>query len=113
MNRITDTFKRLNAVMKDINEDSTQIVRTMQNQIDYLLEKVDILLEIATEQNDGKQPEFSETQKKRLAQRGKELNDFLLGQIERGFSPGTIHGWFRELIAAKYDSSHTPVQKKR
>ncbi len=113
MNRITDTFKRLNAVMKDINGDSTQIVRTMQNQIDYLLEKVDILLEIATEQNDGKQPEFSETQKKRLAQRGKKLNEFLLGQIERGFSPGTIHSWFRELIAAKYDSSHTPDQKKR
>ncbi len=113
MNKLNNTFKRLNAVMKDIDGDNKQILRTMQDQIDYLLEKVDILEEIATEQNDGKRPEFSELQKKRLAHRGKKLNEFLLGQVERVFAPGTIHKWYRELIAEKYDSTRNPNQKKR
>lgn len=57
MNRLTDTFQRLNAVIKDINGDGTQIVRSMQDQIDYLLEKVDVLEEIATEKNGTVGPE--------------------------------------------------------
>ncbi len=97
--------------MKNVDGDNKQILRTMQDQIEYLLEKVDILEEIATEQNDGKRPEFTELQKKRLAHRGKKLNEFLLGQIERGFAPGTVHKWYRELIAEKYDSTRNPNQK--
>lgn len=52
----TDTFKRLRAVMKDVNGDNRQIVRTLQDQVEYLLEKVAILEEIATEENGGKSP---------------------------------------------------------
>ena len=63
----TDTFKRLRAVMKDVNGDNRQIVRTLQDQVEYLLEKVAILEKIATEENDGKVPVYSEAQKKRLA----------------------------------------------
>ena len=33
MKKQTDTFKRLRAVMKDINGDNRQIIRTMQDQI--------------------------------------------------------------------------------
>ncbi len=87
--------------MKDIDGDNKQILRTMQDQIEYLLKKVDILEEVATEKNDGKRPEFTELQKKRLAHRGKKLNEFLLGQVEQVFAPGTSHKWYRELIAEK------------
>ena len=38
MKKQTDTFKRLRAVMKDINGDNRQIIRTMQDQIEYLME---------------------------------------------------------------------------
>jgi len=108
----TDTFKRLRAVMKDVNGDNRQIVRTLQDQVEYLLEKVAILEEIATEENGGKSPVYSEAQKKRLAYRGKKLNEFLLATVEQTFAPGTIYGWHRELVGKKYDSTGTG-QKKR
>ena len=38
MKKQTDTFKRLRAVMKDINGDHRQIIRTMQDKIEYLME---------------------------------------------------------------------------
>ena len=37
MKKQTDTFKRLRAVMKEINGDHRQIIKTMQDQIDYLM----------------------------------------------------------------------------
>ena len=100
----TDTLKRLNAVMKDINGDNTQILRTLQDQIYYLQEKVSILEEIIEEETGKPQPVFSEEQKRRLAHRGRKLNEYLLSVIEPTFAPGTVHGWYRELIAGKYDS---------
>ena len=38
----TDTFKRLRSVIKDVNGDNRQIIKTMQDQIDYLMEFIDI-----------------------------------------------------------------------
>jgi len=108
----TNTLKRLNAVMKDIDGDNTQILRKMQDQIDYLREKVEILEEVLEEKTGKSQPEFSEQQKKRLAQRGRKLNEYLLSVVEPTFAPGTVHGWYRELIAEKYDSTGDG-QKKR
>ena len=37
MKKQTDTFKRLRAVMKKINGDHRQIIKTMQDRIDYLM----------------------------------------------------------------------------
>ena len=42
MKKSNDTFKRLRAVMKDVNGDHRQIIKTMQDQIDYLMEFIDI-----------------------------------------------------------------------
>ncbi len=101
-------------MMKDVNGDCKQVLRTQQDQIEYLLEKCAILEEIATAQNNGKSPEYSESQKRRLAYRGKKLNEFLLGQIERSYSPGTVlYNWYPALIGDKYNSTKTPNQKKR
>ena len=49
MKKPTDTFKRLRAVMKDINGDNRQVIKTMQNQIEYLMEFIDIQGEILEE----------------------------------------------------------------
>ncbi len=35
----TDTFRRLKAVMKDIDGDHRQIIKCLQEQVEYLLEK--------------------------------------------------------------------------
>ena len=43
------TFKQLRTVMKDVNGDNRQIIKTMQEQIDYLMEFIDILDEILEE----------------------------------------------------------------
>lgn len=61
------TFKQLRAVMKDVNGDNRQIIKTMQDQIDYLMEFIDILDEILEEKTGQRQPELSVEQKKRLA----------------------------------------------
>ena len=91
MKKLTDTFKRLRAVMKDVNGDHRQIIKTMQDQIDYLMEFIDIQREILEETIGHRQPELSEDQKKRLAHRGRKLNQFLLGQVAQCFAPKTIH----------------------
>ena len=59
MKKQTDTFKRLRAVMKDINGDNRQIIRTMQDQIDYLMEFIAVQGEILEEKTGSRQPDFS------------------------------------------------------
>ena len=60
------TFKQLKAVMKDVNGDNRQIIKTMQDQIDYLMEFIDIQGEILEEKTGQRQPELSVEQKKTL-----------------------------------------------
>ena len=108
----TDTLKRLNAVMKDINGDNTQILRTMQDQIDYLQEKVGILEEIIEVETGKERPEYSDEQKKRLAYRGRKLNEYLLSVVEQTYAPGTIHDWYQELVGQKYDSTGEGQRKR-
>ena len=49
MKKQTAPFKRLHTVMKDINEDHRQIIKTMQNRIDYLPEFIAVQREILEE----------------------------------------------------------------
>ena len=109
----TDAFKRLSAAMKDVNGDSSQILRNVLRKQDYLLEKVSILEELLETATGRKQPEFTNEQKRRLAHRGKELNEYLLGAIEHTYAPSTIFDWYRELIGKKYDGTGRPGQKRR
>ena len=41
MKKQTDTFKGLRSVIKDVNGDNRQIIKTMQNQIAYLMEFIE------------------------------------------------------------------------
>ena len=112
MKKQTDTFKRLRSVIKDVNGDNRQIIKTMQDQIDYLMEFIDIQGEILEEKTGSRQPVLSVEQKKRQAHRGKKLNEFLLGQIENTFAPSTVMKWYSKLISNKYNSTGEN-QKKR
>ena len=76
------------------------------------MEFIAIQGEIIEELTGSRQPELSVEQKKRLAHRGKKLNEFLLGQIENTFAPSTVFKWYSELISKKYDSTGEN-QKKR
>ena len=76
--------------MKDINGDNRRIIKTKQDQIDYLMEFIDIQGKILEKKTGSRQPKLSVEQKKRLAHRGKELNEFLLGPMEHTFAPSTV-----------------------
>ena len=75
MKKHIDAFKRLRTVMKDVNGDNRQIIKTMQAQIDYLMEFIAVQGEIIEQATGHKQPKLSEEQKRRLAHRGKRLNE--------------------------------------
>ena len=85
MKKQTDTFKRLRAVMKDINGDNRQIIKTIQNQIEYLIEFIDIQGEILKEKTGSRQPELSVEQKSGIFYRFK-----LLRGILRNFASGVV-----------------------
>ena len=110
MKKQTDTFKRLRAVTKDINSDNRQIIKTMQDQIDYLMEFIVIQGEIIEELTGSHQPELSVEQKKRLAHRGKKLNEFLLGQIENTFAPSTVFKWWGEEVKMLASFEHIAIK---
>ena len=65
MHKPNDTFKRLRSVIKDVNGDNRQIIKTIQNQIEYMIEFIDIQGEILEEKTGSRQPELSVEQKKR------------------------------------------------
>ena len=108
----TDTFRKLNAAMNNVDGDTKQIMKGMQAQIEYLMAKCKAWEETAIELNNGKAVTLSDDRKKRIAVKGKELNEFLLGEVEKSFSPSTIFGWYRQLVGQKYNSVG-PNQKKR
>ena len=51
--------------------------------------------------------------RRRLAVKGKALGRKLLGEVGSLVTPDTILGWYRKLIAKKYDSSQPHCQRKR
>ena len=66
MNKITDSYKRLQAVIKDVNGDNHQIIKSLQYQIDYLMvEGCDVLRKNVFLHPPGNFPKF----KNRIVQR--------------------------------------------
>ncbi len=110
--RVTGIVRSREPLKFNINGDNAQILRTLQDQIDYLREKVGILEEIIEAETGREQPVFSEDQKRRLAHRGRKLNKYLLSVIEQTYAPGTIHDWYRELVGKKYDSTGEGQRKR-
>ena len=70
--------------------------------IEYLKEQVRVLKE---QQEEDKRILLSNRQRTRLAAKAKRLTRKLLEQTTALFTPDTILGWYRRLIAQKYDGS--------
>ena len=70
--------------------------------IDYLREQVRVLIE---QQEKDKRILLDDHQRGRLAMKAKRLTRKLLEETTVLFTPDTILGWYRRLIAQKYDGS--------
>ncbi len=72
-----------------------------QDAIAYLMEENRVL----REQLGGRRMRFTDGQRRRLAAKGKLLGRKLLQEYAGLVTPDTILGWYRNLIAKKYDGS--------
>jgi len=70
--------------------------------IEYLKEQVRVLKE---QQEKDKRTLLSNHQRTRLAAKAKQLTRELLEQTTVLFTPDTVLGWYRRLVAQKYDGS--------
>lgn len=88
------------------------ILENMQKMNDYMAEKLRIYEEHLTLLTGKARLELTDSDKRRLARKGKELNDFLLATIELTWAPGIIRKWYSDLVGTKYNSINEG-QKKR
>ena len=71
--------------------------------IDYLKEQVRVLVEQQEKQN--KRVLLTNSQRMRVAAKAKMISRKMLEQCTVLFTPDTVLGWFRKLIAEKYNGS--------
>jgi putative transposase len=76
--------------------------RELYRAIEYLKEQVHVLLE---HQEKDKRILLNNTQRMKLAAKARKLTRKLLEETTLLFTPDTVLGWYRKLIAQKYDSS--------
>ena len=79
------------------------INKELYKAIDYLKTQVEVLIEQQEKQN--KRILLTNKQRMRIAAKAKRLSRRMLEQCTVLFTPDTILGWFRKLIAEKYDRS--------
>ncbi len=77
------------------------VSRNQQDVIDYLLEENRIL----RTHHGNKRLRFTDSQRRRLAQKAKKLSRKALRNLEPVVTPNTLLRWYRTLIAKKYDGS--------
>ncbi|MFA6930016.1 MAG: hypothetical protein WCT05_06795 [Lentisphaeria bacterium] len=108
-----DIYTQLNAFMGRIRDGETRkIVENLQAAIEYQADKIRIYEEKYKEMTGKERPELNDSDRKRLAGKGRTLNTHLLQLTEITWSPDTLMDWYHKLIAEKYDSTG-PGQKKR
>jgi len=81
------------------------INRQQQETIEYLKAENAILKEELLKATGKKRILLNDSQRRRLAILGKRLGRKLLGEVCCAFSPDTLLGWHRKLVAIKYDGS--------
>ena len=79
------------------------IDKELYKAIDYLREQVRVLVEQQEKHN--KRILLTNSQRMRMAAKAKRLSRKMLEQCTVLFTPDTVLGWFRKLIAEKYDGS--------
>jgi hypothetical protein len=108
-----ETYTALNAFMGKMRDGNAHdLVANMQAALDYQAEKLRIYEEKYQEATGKARPEMTDDDRRRLARKARAMNSHLLAPTEQTWTPNTVMGWYRELIAEKYDSTG-PGQKKR
>ncbi|MFC1635746.1 integrase core domain-containing protein [Planctomycetota bacterium] len=87
------------------------IDKELYKAIDYLREQVRILIEHQEKQN--KRILLTNRQRMRLAAKAKRLSRKMLEQCTELFTSDTVMGWYRKLIAEKYDGSQNRTDSGR
>ena len=89
--QVNETTIRLNAFMRDVKDGNLRtILKNMQSMLDYHAEKIRIYEEHLSELTGKARLELTDSDKRRLAQKGKALNDYLLAAVEPTWAPGTL-----------------------
>lgn len=73
--------------------------------IEYLKEENQILREHIYQKHGSKRILLTDSQRKRLTAKAKPLGLKLLSETTELFSPATILGWYKKLVAKKYDGA--------
>lgn len=103
----------LNAFMKGMEDDDTrQIIVNLQAALEFKEEELRIYRKKYTEATGKERPDLTDDERRGLARKGKELNKLLLSLVDASWSPQTVLGWYKTLIADEYNSV-APGQKKR
>ena len=100
--QVNETVNRLASFRQDVKDgDLRTILSNMQKMSDYMAEKIRIYEEHLTALTGRAHPELTESDKRRLARKGKELNDFLLASVEPTWAPGTLRNWYNQMRLPK------------
>lgn len=112
-NTINPVTRKLNAFMNGMeNNDMRDVVSNLQAVIEYREEELRIYRKKYAEDTGKARPDLTDDERRSMARKGKALNSCLLSLIGGSWSPDTVLGWYRTLIAEKYNSTG-PKQKKR
>ena len=84
---------------------ASSINERMQKRLDYKTEEVLVLKEILKVVTGKRRIDFNDSQRKRLAAKGKDLTPQEREECCELIRPRTILEWFRRIYAEKYDSS--------
>ena len=79
--------------------------KRLRQQIEYLTEENRVLREHIHTACGKKRIRLTDSQRRRLAVKAKAIGAKVLGEITDIFSPETILGWYRKLVAKKYDGA--------
>ena len=77
----------------------------MQKKLNYTQAEVQVLKEIIETHRGKKRISFTDAQRRRLAILGKDLTPKERTEVCEIVKPDTVLGWFRKLVAKKYDGS--------
>ena len=111
--KTTEILTRINAFMGQMREgDTRKIIANLQAALDYQTEKLRIYEEKYKAETGKERPELTDDERRRLARRGRAMNQYLLSITENTWAPSTVMGWYSKLIADKYNSTG-PNQKTR
>ena len=92
--------------------DKRELVTNLQAALEYKNEELRIYREKFEAETGKKQPDLTDDDRRRLARKASSLNSYLLSIVDGTWAPETVMGWYRKLIADKYNSV-APGQKKR